>query len=304
MSIANNKPARRWYRISIRALMLLVLLIAVWLGWHANRAREQREAVAAVQRSGGWVHYDYEFKNGKLTPGQSPWAPRWLRAALGDEFFQNVQQVSLVYDDLAGKRFDNANVQPCDDVLKAISKLPGLKSLLLKETQATDEGARHIGAMNELEELFIWDARSVTDVGVSQLSRLKNLKNVHINQSNLTDDSLALLSSLPGIEELSLQKNHFSDKGLARLGGKDRLKRLYLGMSDGRITDAGLAHLKDFTKLELLDVQHSEVTLQGLTQLQGLPKLKTLWLSGVPISVSEGLKLQAANPNLRITGLK
>jgi hypothetical protein len=64
-------------------MMLIVLILAVLLGWQANTAREQREAVEAVQRYGGWVHYDYEFVNGKLTPGRSPWAPRWLRKMLG-----------------------------------------------------------------------------------------------------------------------------------------------------------------------------------------------------------------------------
>ena len=32
-----------------------------WLGWIVNKAREQREAVAALQKFGGFVHYDWEF---------------------------------------------------------------------------------------------------------------------------------------------------------------------------------------------------------------------------------------------------
>ena len=214
MSSANNKPTRRWSRFSIRAMMLIVLLVAVLLGWQANKAREQREAVAAVKKYGGWVHYDYEFVNGKLTTGRSPWGPRWLRGMLGDLFFQNVRQVSLVYDDSTGKRFDNSNLLACDDLLEKILKLPGIKELYLKETQTTDEGLRHIGKLTELEIFFIWDAKSVTDRGISRLVGLKNLKNIHISQSNLTDDSLALLSSLPSVDEMSLQGNHFSDEGL------------------------------------------------------------------------------------------
>jgi len=141
----------------------------------------------------------------------------------------------LVYDDSTGKRLDNSNVEACDELLKKISKLPGLEQLLLQDTQATDEGLRHIGKMTDLQELFIWDAKSVTDVGVTQLSGLKNLKSIHINHSNLTDASLALLSSLPRIEEMSLEQNHFSDDGLARLNGKERLKRLYIGLGYVRI---------------------------------------------------------------------
>src|SRR5262249_10223343 len=153
----------------------------------------------------------YEFVSGKLTPGQSPWAPIWLRKILGDEFFQRVSQVSLVYDDSTGKRFDNGNVGACDAVLRHIAWLPGIKEVMLKETQATDLGMRSIGKMTGLERLFIWDASSVTDAGVAQLKNLKNLKLIHISSSNLTDESLELLSNLPSMEVMSLSHNHFTD---------------------------------------------------------------------------------------------
>ena len=67
-----TEAIRRRLRISLRTTMLVIVVVAIWLSWNVNRAREQHEAVAAVQKYGGWVHYDYEFVNGKLTPGQSP----------------------------------------------------------------------------------------------------------------------------------------------------------------------------------------------------------------------------------------
>jgi hypothetical protein len=296
-----NERIRRRLRFSLRAMMLVIVLLGIWLGWQVNRAREQRQAVAAVQNYGGWVHYDYDFVNGKLTSGRSPWAPHWLRGLLGDEFFQEVRQVSLVYDDSTGKRFDNKNVLPCDDLLARISRLPGPKMLLLMETQATDEGLRHVGKMSGLEELFIWNASSVTDAGVAHLARLKNLKNVHINHSNLTDASLVLLSSLPSIETLSLQENHFTDEGLVRLTGKERLKGLYIGLGAPRITDAGLPHLRDFKNLEILDVQNSQVTARGLEELiKGLPKLKELWLSDHVFTEAEKEAMRQARSGLKI----
>jgi hypothetical protein len=285
-------------------MMLIVLIFAVLLGWQVNKARQQRDAVRAVERYGGWVHYDYEFVNGKLTRGRGPWAPRWLRGMLGDELFRNVRQVSLVYDDSSGKRFDNANVEACDALLKRIATLPGLQELLLYSTQATDEGLRHIGKMTELEKLFIWNADSVTDAGVAHLAGLKNLKVVHINHSNLTDDSLAVLSGLRGIESLSLQQNHFSDRGLAGLNGKKTLKRLHLGLGSGRITDAGLVHLNGFAKLEVVDLQNSQVTALGLQHLKALPNLKELWLSGTGIRMADAQSLQGTMPTVKLGGLR
>jgi hypothetical protein len=276
VSSGDNRRSLRWACINIRVMMLMILTVAVPLGGQVNRAREQREAVEAVQRYGGWVHFDFEFVNGALVPGRAPWGPRWLRTMFGDEYFRTIAYVNFDYEPAIGRGVHNPNSKPCDELLKKISGLPGLKKLRMKKTQATDAGLRHIGKMSELEELSIRDARSVTDEGVSQLAQLTNLKHISISFSNLTNDSLVLLSRLPSMEHVELQGNHFSDEGLARLNGKDRLKKLCIGIGAGRITDAGLVHLKDFNKLEMLELQPSKVTTQGLAQLMGLPNLKKL----------------------------
>ena len=57
---------RRWVTFGLRGLLLLVLVIGLWLGWAVHKARQQREAVAAVKKFGGWVHYDYEFAPGPV----------------------------------------------------------------------------------------------------------------------------------------------------------------------------------------------------------------------------------------------
>ena len=87
----DNKPKRRWKTVSLRGLLVLVLVIALWLGWIVQKVRQQREAVAALQKFGGFVHYNWEFVDGpvkvpygnliwqptwgKLTPGRRPWCP-------------------------------------------------------------------------------------------------------------------------------------------------------------------------------------------------------------------------------------
>jgi Leucine-rich repeat (LRR) protein len=291
---------RKHLRISLRSMMLLPLLFGVWLGWRVMKAREQREVVGAVKRYGGWIHYDYDFVSGKPTPGREPRAPQWLRRVLGDEFFQEVRHVSLAYDNSTGKQSNNSNVSPCDDLLARLARQSGLKFLLLKKSQATDGGLKHIGAMTGLEELYIWDATAVTDAGVAHLARLNNLKKIHINGSKITDESLVLLSSLPSIESLSLQENHFSDKGFSCLKGEKRLKDLWAGLGDLQVTDAGLVHLKDFKYLQLLDLQNSKISAQGLEQLRGLSNLKSLWLGGTAVTKLEKQHFQQAMPNLKV----
>ncbi len=293
-----SKP--RKYRYSLRFLMAFVLGAALWMGWRVEQARVQKEAIQAIKRHGGWVHFDYEFSYGKIVAGGKPRWPEWLVNAIGEEYFREIRQVSLVYDGTGGNRLDNPNVQPCEDVLAILARLPGLRKLLLKETQASDEGLRHIGQMIDLEELYMWDAADVTDAGIAHLNRLDRLKTIHVSDSNLTDESLVLLSLLPAIRDLSLQSNHFTDSGLARMSGQNRIERLFVGLGKSRFTDTGVVHLAEFDQLKALDLQGSVVSMQMLQQLARSPKLKRISLdvSGLPNPDLEELK--RTRPDLKI----
>jgi hypothetical protein len=291
---------RKHLRISLRTVMVLVLILGFILGWRVNKAREQRRAVAAVASYGGWVHYDYEFVGGKLTPGQELWAPVWLRRMLGDEYFREVAYVSLVYDYPGGKRQENANRKPCDELLAQLGSQTGLKQLLMQSTQATDEGLKLVGKMPALETLYIWDASSITDSGVAHLAGAKNLKIVYIGSSRVTDQGLVLLSRLPKIEELYLQAGHFSDEGFRHLKGQNTLTQLWTGIGDFQLTDTGLAHLKEFKKLAVIDLQFSRVTARGLEHLKGMPSLKEVYLSDTSISDSELKPFRQAMPGVTV----
>ena len=53
----------------------------------------------------------------------------------------NSTYVSLVYDNPGGKRKENANAKPCEDLLAQLVGQTGLKTLLMQRTQATDRRA-------------------------------------------------------------------------------------------------------------------------------------------------------------------
>ena len=69
MERATVKAPRRRLSLSLRESMLLVLGLGLWLGWQARLAREQREAVAAIEEYGGFVRFDWEFVDGKPVTG-------------------------------------------------------------------------------------------------------------------------------------------------------------------------------------------------------------------------------------------
>src|SRR4051812_16392992 len=90
------RPKRR-LRVSLRGLMVFVLIVGTGLGWMIHRARVQKEAVAAIERAGGDVVYDWDWANGRRKPrpqATPPW-PKWLLVHLGPDYLGNVVQVNL-----------------------------------------------------------------------------------------------------------------------------------------------------------------------------------------------------------------
>jgi hypothetical protein len=273
--------------IRLRTLMLLVLTVAVWLGWITNRAQQQKAAVTAIAAAGGSVSYDYEWGSG--SSGLAPHALRWLQRVIGDDYFKEVVSVSLAGDSKGNH----------DDVLSALDSFFRLKVLHLGSRQATDEVLEHIKGLAHLEELYVDQPSEVTDAGVAHLERLTKLKDLYISRCQMTDVGLSHLKGLTRLERLAIQCNSISDRGLAYLESLDKLQELYLGLSNREITDESLAHLEKLKNLEVLDLQCSQVTNRGLEHLKGLPKLRELRYGGSRVTDDGFKELQQATPSLK-----
>lgn len=105
-------PTQR-FQFSLRALLVALTLLGVWLGIAVAPAQRQRRAVKAIEALGGSVRYDWQSKEGSSDP--SPNGPTWLRRLVGDDYFQSVECVYL---------FGSA-----DETVKTIPHLKRLKGL-------------------------------------------------------------------------------------------------------------------------------------------------------------------------------
>jgi hypothetical protein len=136
-------PRRRWFQYSLRSFLVFMTAFAVWLGILAERARQQREAVKAIEALGGKVTYDFQIigvpYNGNpdpphtvnriFRPDADPPGPIWLRRLIGDEFFQEVHAVSFVEPSL-GTLIPPVTEPTESDILETIpclQRLTGLK---------------------------------------------------------------------------------------------------------------------------------------------------------------------------------
>lgn len=261
---------RRWLRMSVRRLVVIVMMTGGALGWLARSARIQREAVEAIQRAGGYVTYDWEYKNGESFERSGPRWPKWLVTLLGVAYFGNVTVVQL----------QSAH---SDQELHMVKHFSQLESLILEGAKITDQGLTVLEGKQCLVRLDLSDTR-VGDQGLAHVRGLSRLEVVHLDGTDITDEGLARMKGMTGLKTLGLRGTKVTDGGLAHLKGLSNLTSLDL---DGtKITDGGLARIAGLTKLKTLSLSATLISDEGLAYLEGLSDLTCLSLDGTQISDS------------------
>jgi len=271
---ADPGKRRRRFGLSLRALMLVVLLLGGGLGWLAYRARVQRQAVAAIEAAGGKVIYRWLFGGGKDSSPTRSVRWKWLVDAVGPDYLGTV--VAVIGDMFGEKGTDDA-------LMARIGRLGGLEKLLISGQGAgavTDAGMAQLRNLTRLEVLWIQDCLAVTDAGLDHLRGLTRLRDLELIQTGIDGPGLKNLAGLTRLEDLSINRA-LEDDSLAHLAGLTSLTSLSL--SGVSLTDDGLAHLRNLTNLRSLKLGNpldlAPPELMGLTALEpppppGLPDLK------------------------------
>jgi hypothetical protein len=110
-----NIRGRRWYRFSLRGLLLAVTLLAVWLGWNVNTIRQRRAAIADWQLRGGGVYSQKDSADDLFGPAPVKHELPLVRRLLGDEAISNVflpPEATSAELETAAKLFSEAYVKP------------------------------------------------------------------------------------------------------------------------------------------------------------------------------------------------
>jgi hypothetical protein len=207
-------------RMSVRLLMTLILAFGCTFGWIIHRARVQHDAVAAIERVGGKVTYEYEFEGeGHISKIARTWRKKLARI-VGLDYACNVNAVQII--DISSKSVIS------DAEVAAIGRLSYLEHLDL---------------------IVLRDAR----YDLSSLARLTRLKSVQLAFFPIDDDDLAHLSGLKRLKHLRIEPSggsKITDTGLANLANLRDLRAL--SIYSPMITDAGIVHLSGMGQLEYL----------------------------------------------------
>jgi hypothetical protein len=181
----SDKPKRRWYQFSLKAMILAMVVCGCGLGpiaYEHQRARNQHAAVAALEKRGGYLGFD------------STTHPRstGMGLLLGDDKFAHLVAVdfapgSVITDadvlhmrPFSHLRFVGLDGMPVTDAsLAELGSNTMLTELSLKHTKVTDAGLDHLAGLARLDLLWL-EGTSVTDAGVQKLQRA--LPNVRIRR--------------------------------------------------------------------------------------------------------------------------
>ena len=170
-------------------MLILMLLLGCGLGGLRYVGRVRRDTVAAIERSGGEIRYDWQ--KDRRYPGKvKPSAPGWLTDLFGVEYHDDV-----IWVDLVGFASDADLVH--------VARLRRLERLNLNGRAFTDAGLVHLSSLEGLNELDL-SRTAGSDAGLVHLKGLISLGDSRLQRTRVTDAGVAALrQALPHLREVA-----------------------------------------------------------------------------------------------------
>ena len=163
----------------------------------------------------------------------------------------------------------------------AFSKLSGLETLSLFSAQSlSPETYTILAEMTQLKTLEVSPYGAGAIGSLRELARSQSLQRLegHFGSDELLLAITDLLpdggSPLPNLRELRLNQSNITDAGLSNLRNLTRLS--HLDLSQTKVTSEGLVHLKSLPNLKTLYLAHCSITGQGAVVLAEMHNLESL----------------------------
>ena len=126
-----------------------------------------------------------------------------------------------------------------DTSLSALPSFPALRALMPMDVP--DEGFRHVGRCERLEELWLMYCRDTGDAATERIAGLSGLKTYYAGKTRITDRSMEILGRMPSLEKIEFWEcAGISNAGVALLAGLPRLRAITVGGSPN-VTRKGMA---------------------------------------------------------------
>ncbi len=144
----------------------------------------------------------------------------------------------------------------------------------LHQTQPGSEDFARLCALESLKALDLRRVFTLTRGALAQLTKLRSLERLWLDELKIGDEELELLAEIPNLSALSIVKTRVQGAGFAPFATLPAFKEITIGYTP--LDDAGLEVIARLPHLEVLKLAPSNVTDVGVSALSKHPKLRTL----------------------------
>lgn len=138
---------RRWFQFSLRGLLALLTVLAIWLGIVVKRNRDEQQVVKTIEVAGGRIQYDWQsIERDPFPADPAPIGPVWLRRAVEDDYFQSAESVSFLNGSI-----DKSQIIA---LVPALQRLRGLKRISIPPDMSEAEKTKLRAALPNCEIWF------------------------------------------------------------------------------------------------------------------------------------------------------
>ena len=286
----------RLYRFRLRTLIIVISMLAIWLGLLTYRAETQRKAVEVIERAGGKVS---EYSRGFTVK----FAPKWIQELAGEHYFftaKSVQFSSVQSNSIFPELIDWTPSPISRETIRAISRLPHISSLTFDHNPVRFNDIAELTELTSLKVLQLSFAPDSSFRDTSQLLRLSQfieLRTLIISELPKVSGQLSFLRNLSKLKHLTIESAQLGQEDLKHIGTLSKLESLTLGGI--AIDGATLASLKSLEVLLLRDeLELSDEIFEALVSLKHLKGLGLPYSSGSEERIEE---LQHALPSCNIS---
>ena len=229
-------------RFSIRTILIVTAVLAIWVGFLADRMHQVKREAAAIESLDKQWYLDLDCS--LTTSFQEPEPNFWSSWVMGDKW--TGAERGRVY-----KLGIHRDSEKDGDSLAGLSAISQIGLLYISHgNNLSDSDFREIGKLSRIEDLKYSSLSTLTKANISELGKLKRLVDL-----SLTAVEIETLDPLSALKQLRYLRLSCHDSEIPRL-----------------------SFLKDATAVEMLTLS-GNITIDHIKDLQDAPNLGYLDLS-------------------------